>query len=102
VIVVSRNSKEITQAVMHEMGLGLTVMYGRGGFSGEEQEILYIIVERLQLHDLKKLIFREDPQAFLAIENLHEVANGMQNQGRIKRSRVERIMQRILQKPSHS
>lgn len=100
VIVISRKSKEITQAVMHEMGLGLTVMYGRGGFSGEDQEILYIIVERLQLHDLKDLIFREDPKAFLAIENLHEVVNGMQNLGGMNRGRVERIMKRILQRPT--
>ena len=47
-------------------------MYGRGGFSGDEREILYVIAERLQLAELKELIHREDPYAFIAIENLHE------------------------------
>ncbi len=79
VLIISKKSKEITQAIIHELGLGLTIMYGRGGFSGDEREIIYVIVERLQLAELKELIYSHDPQAFIAIENLHEVANG--NQG---------------------
>ncbi len=98
VIIISRKSKEIAESVMHKLGLGLTVMYGRGGYSGDEQEILYVIVERLQLHDLKEIIFSVDPRAFIAIENLHEVANGMQGYTS-KRGRVEKIVDKILKKP---
>ena len=79
VLIISKNSKAISEAIMHELGLGLTIMYGRGGFSGDEREILYVIVERLQLAELKELIYRIDPSAFIAVENLHEIANG--NQG---------------------
>lgn len=79
VLIISSKSKEIANAIIHELGLGLTIMYGRGGFSGDEREILYVIAERLQLAELKELIHREDPFAFIAIENLHEVANGNQN-----------------------
>lgn len=79
VLIISSKSKDIAEAIMHELGLGLTIMYGRGGFSGDEREIIYVIVERLQLSDLKELIYAVDPRAFIAIENLHEVANG--NQG---------------------
>jgi uncharacterized membrane-anchored protein YitT (DUF2179 family) len=100
VTIISKKSKQIAKALMSEMGLGVTVMYGRGGFSGEEQEILYVIAERLQLHDIKELIFREDPRAFLAIENLHEVANGMHGFGGKRKSRVEQIVKRIFKKPS--
>lgn len=74
VLVISKRSKAVADAIIHELGLGLTIMYGRGGFSGDEREILYVIAERLQLAELKELIFREDPNAFIAIENLHEVA----------------------------
>lgn len=76
VLVISSKSQTIAEAIIHELGLGLTIMYGRGGFSGDEREILYVIVERLQLADLKELIHREDPTAFIAVENLHEVATG--------------------------
>lgn len=99
VIIISSHSKAIAEAIMHELGLGLTIMYGRGGFSGDAREILYVIAERLQLAELKELIHREDPSAFIAIENLHEVANGNQgNRSTGKKKRIEAILARIFQK----
>lgn len=94
VLIISKHSKRIAEAIIHELGLGLTVMYGRGGFSGDEREILYVIAERLQLADLKELIHREDPTAFIAIENLHEVANGNQAMPK-KKSGIESLIGRI-------
>jgi len=79
VLIISSKSQEIADTIIHELGLGLTIMYGRGGFSGDEREILYVISERLQLAELKELIFQEDPKAFIAIENLHEVSGGAQD-----------------------
>ena len=76
VLVISNKYKEIESAVLHKLGIGLTVMYGRGGFSGESREILYIIVERLQLAELKEVIYSIDAHAFVAIETLHEVSTG--------------------------
>lgn len=98
VLIISSHSKAIADAIIHELGLGLTIMYGRGGFSGDEREILYVIAERLQLAELKDLILREDPTAFIAIENLHEVANGKPRRKVDKMTRVERIFSQILQR----
>ncbi|MCB1080187.1 MAG: YitT family protein [Chlamydiia bacterium] len=78
VIIISSMPKELTQLIMHEMGLGLTVMYGRGGYSGDAREILFVIVERLDLSDLKEIVLKKDPSAFMAVENLHEVVYGRQ------------------------
>ncbi len=79
VMIISAKPQAVADVLMEELGVGLTVMYGRGGFTGDAREILYIVVERLQLAELKEIIHREDPQAFIAIENLHEVINGRQN-----------------------
>lgn len=103
VLIISRKSKEITEAIIHELGLGLTIMYGRGGFSGDAREIIYVIVERLQLAELKTLIYSHDPQAFIAIENLHEVANGNQggkNQGNKWRKLLGTLFGRTVTKNS--
>lgn len=98
VLIISSKSKQIADAIIHELGLGLTVMYGRGGFSGDEREILYVIAERLQLAELKELIHREDPSAFIAIENLHEVANGNKGQPQRRKTRMEQLFSTILNK----
>jgi uncharacterized membrane-anchored protein YitT (DUF2179 family) len=75
VMIISQKPRELAEILMRQLGVSLTVMYGRGGYSGTEREILYIVVERLQLSELKEIIHREDPEAFVAIENLHEVIN---------------------------
>lgn len=98
VMIISSKSKMIAEAIMHELGLGLTVMYGRGGFSGDEREILYVIAERLQLADLKELIHQLDPSAFVAIENLHEVAYGKQPVNGVKKTRLLELFMRIIGK----
>jgi uncharacterized membrane-anchored protein YitT (DUF2179 family) len=76
VLVISTKPRELGEVIMKELGLGLTFMHGRGGFSGDTKELLFIIVERLDLAELKEIILREDPAAFIAVENLHEVVYG--------------------------
>ena len=75
VMIISKRPKELADILMKELGVSLTVMYGRGGYSGTDREILYIVIERLQLSELKEIVHKEDPDAFIAIENLHEVIN---------------------------
>jgi len=76
ILIISAKPTELADIIMQELGLGLTIVHGRGGFTGEPREILFIIVERLDLSELKEIVLREDPSAFMAIENLHEVAYG--------------------------
>lgn len=78
VMVMSSKPTELAKIIMKEMGLGLTIMHGKGGYSGASREIIFIIVERLDLAQLKEIVLREDPEAFMAIENLHEVVTGKQ------------------------
>lgn len=78
VTIISDDPRRVADLLIHELGLGVTIMYGRGGYSGEEREIIYVIVERLQLAEMKNIVHREDPNAFIAIENLHEVVSGRQ------------------------
>lgn len=78
VLIISSKPKDIAAVITEELGLGLTIMHGKGGFSGDSREILYIIIERLDLAELKEIVLREDPMAFMAIENLHEVVYGKQ------------------------
>lgn len=74
--VISTKSKEITQKVLKELGLGLTITPSRGGYSGNNGEILNIIVERLDIAELKDLILDIDPKAFICISNVYEVLYG--------------------------
>lgn len=76
VLIMCSKPDRLSKIITHELGLGLTFIKGKGGYSGEDRDILFIIVERLDLAELKEIVLREDPGAFMAIENLHEVAYG--------------------------
>lgn len=76
VLIMCSKPDKLSKIITHELGLGLTFIKGKGGYSGEDRDILFIIVERLDLAELKEIVLREDPAAFIAIENLHEVAYG--------------------------
>ena len=73
VTVISSKSDELGAAILEELGLGLTITSGKGGYTGEERNILNIIVERLDLADLKELILKIDQTAFISISNIYEV-----------------------------
>lgn len=79
VLIISAKPKELSKVIMNQLGLGLTIIHGKGGFSGASRELLFIVIERLDLADLKEIVLREDPEAFMAIENLHEAVSGRQS-----------------------
>jgi uncharacterized membrane-anchored protein YitT (DUF2179 family) len=76
VLIMSSHPEDLSKMITHQLGLGLTFIKGKGGYSGEDRDILFVIVERLDLAELKEIVLREDPSAFMAIETLHEVAYG--------------------------
>lgn len=87
VLIISKNPQELSKVIMHQLGLGLTILHGRGGFSGASKDVLVVFVERLDLADLKELVLREDPEAFMAIENLHEAVYGKRGKKTFRRKK---------------
>lgn len=96
VMIISQHSQEISQAIINELKLGLTVINAKGGYSGERSDLLYVIVERLQLSDLKDLVHKIDPSAFMAIENLHEVSGKFSRKDSLVTNKVVQMVSKFL------
>ncbi|MEX2105014.1 MAG: YitT family protein [Bacilli bacterium] len=79
VTIISDNPDEIASAIMARLGRGVTHIYGKGGYTGEEKELLYCIVTRLEVAKLKSIVSEFDSQAFVAIEHVHDVMGGRFN-----------------------
>jgi uncharacterized membrane-anchored protein YitT (DUF2179 family) len=82
ITIVSRMSGEIGAHILAYLGRGVTVYKGRGGLSGEDQEILYCVVTRLEIGKVKSIVRRLDPGAFVTTHALGDVDGGM-----VKRTR---------------
>jgi uncharacterized membrane-anchored protein YitT (DUF2179 family) len=96
VLIMSGQPEKLSKIITHELGLGLTFIKGKGGYSGEDRDILFIIIERLDLAQLKEIVLREDPSAFMAIENLHEVAYGRTARIALRRKARSSFAKRLL------
>ncbi|MCH9612322.1 MAG: hypothetical protein S4CHLAM102_08080 [Chlamydiia bacterium] len=100
VMIISNKAESVGKAITEKLGLGLTILYGCGGYTHEAREVLLVIVERLDLAELKDLVLQEDADAFFAIQDLHEVVSGRKStQGQAKpRVNTKRLKNRSLKK----
>ncbi|MGD9075897.1 MAG: YitT family protein [Desulfobacteraceae bacterium] len=73
VFIISTKWKEVSHKIIHEMNRGLTIIAGRGGYTGKEEEIIYTVVAFHELAQLKGMIKRLDPNAFMVVSETLEV-----------------------------
>jgi uncharacterized membrane-anchored protein YitT (DUF2179 family) len=72
-LIVSRKADAIRQSIFEELQRGVTVLEGRGGYTQTEQEVLYVVVAKSEIAALKRLVSSVDPDAFVVINEAHEV-----------------------------
>jgi uncharacterized membrane-anchored protein YitT (DUF2179 family) len=73
VFIISAFWEKISPRILKDIHRGMTILHGQGGYSGEEQKILYTIVTFRELATLKEIIRREDPNAFVVVTDTAEV-----------------------------
>jgi uncharacterized membrane-anchored protein YitT (DUF2179 family) len=76
VLIVSDNPDEIADALMARLGRGVTVLHGEGGYTGEPKKVLYSVVTRLEVAKLKLIVQEKDENAFVTINEVHDVMGG--------------------------
>lgn len=73
VMIISQATAAITQAVIKDLDRGATILRGYGAYTGRERDVLFVVVSRFQLLNLKKIVREQDPRAFIIVNNVHEV-----------------------------
>ncbi|MGV2940770.1 YitT family protein [Mesobacillus sp. LC4] len=66
-MIVTKKSDELKKAIHDKLVRGITLLPAKGAFSGEEKEMLIIVVTRYELYDLEHIIKEVDPHAFTNI-----------------------------------
>lgn len=73
VMIVSSQSQAIATAIDSEIERGVTLIQAKGFYSQQEIEMIYSVIDKSQLQEMKELIRRIDPHAFITITDAHEV-----------------------------
>ncbi|MGC8825404.1 MAG: YitT family protein [Anaerolineae bacterium] len=72
-VIVTNRPYEVRQAILRELERGVTVLEGRGGYTGVRREVLLCAVQRNEISRLKYILHQVDPDAFVIIYAVHEV-----------------------------
>lgn len=73
VMIMTSKSVELATAIDREIERGVTYIKGQGFYSQNDMNIVYSVIDKSQLQEMKDLIKRIDPFAFITITDAYEV-----------------------------
>lgn len=76
ITVMSNQADFIRRRITSELSRGVTVYRARGGHSGDEREVLYCVVTRLEIGRVRTIIREVDEHAFVVVHPLADVQGG--------------------------
>lgn len=71
--IISDRYDEIAQAIMSRMGRGVTSLEARGMYSGQEKKVLFCVVSKKEIVQLRQIAAEFDPKAFMIVNDAREV-----------------------------
>lgn len=71
--IISDAYEQITDAIIHDIDRGVTILQGQGAYSGAEKKVLMVAFKQRQIVALKRTVKEIDPAAFLIVCEAHEV-----------------------------
>lgn len=72
-LIVSNNTDAISDAILSRLERGTTLLKARGGFTGQDREVVYCVVAREEVTRVERIVQEMDPYAFVVVYNVHEV-----------------------------
>lgn len=73
VMIMSKEYETIAGIIMKDLDRGATYLKGEGTYSGNEMKVIFTVVKKQQLAELKRLIHEADPNAFVVVQDAHQV-----------------------------
>lgn len=71
-LIITANPKAVTHHILNEMERGVTEITARGAYTGEERTVLYVVVSRSEVAQIKAVVREADPRAFMVVGQAHE------------------------------
>src|SRR5699024_7472282 len=73
VLIISNKPEELLHHVTDQMARGLTILEGRGGFTGKSKDVLYLVINSHEIVMLRKIIQEVDPNAYITEHPVQEL-----------------------------
>ena len=81
-MIITSKSEEIRNFIINDMERGATLIPGKGLYSGEGRDIIYVVLGRREMIRLREIIAKPDPYAFInVIDSAEILGEGFQTLG---------------------
>ena len=72
-LIISDHHEAIAQAIGRELDRGATFLHAEGSYSHNPKKVVLAAVKKQQLAELKELVVHIDPNAFIIVQEAHQV-----------------------------
>lgn len=72
-MIISSHHDQIAHDITAKLERGVTYLYGQGYYSSQDTKVIVTAVKRNQLSELKELVVNIDPNAFIIVQEAHQV-----------------------------
>ncbi|XWX03681.1 YitT family protein [Aggregatilineales bacterium SYSU G02658] len=70
-VIITDHADEVSQAILQQLGRGVTGWQATGMYTRQPRNVLYITIARTQVDDLRRIVVSIDPSAFIVIGQGH-------------------------------
>lgn len=71
-LIISSKPDEVSSKILIDLERGVTVLKGTGAYTGADRPVLYVVVSRAEVNQVKALVHEVDPHAFMVISQANE------------------------------
>lgn len=72
-LIISKEHEAIVKAIDRKLERGATYLHGAGSYTKQDMEVVLTVVRKGQLAELKELVMNVDPNAFVIVQEAHQV-----------------------------
>lgn len=71
-MIVTDRVEAVADRILHEMERGATLLHGTGAYTMDPRPVMYCVITRSEVQQLKTIVHEADPNAFMVIGVAHE------------------------------
>jgi uncharacterized membrane-anchored protein YitT (DUF2179 family) len=79
--IISDEAGTIGNALIEKLDISVTYLKGIGGYTGQDKDLIYCVISRLEMPKMLEIIKDIDPKAFVSIVDVHETYGGRFRKG---------------------
>ncbi|MBQ8458964.1 YitT family protein [bacterium] len=74
--IISDDAGAIGNALIDKLDISITYLKGIGGYSGQDKDLIYCVLTRLEMPKMLEIVKEIDPKAFVSVVDVHETYGG--------------------------